>query len=105
MKILKTAKYKKMAIDIYDMDDTAATAKFFVSIYDVERLYGGPEEGGWGYDHFTYTGESHPFKDEQEAINFARKRNREFRANNEKTVAKVEEYMGENETRTKPHYE
>ena len=25
----------------------------WVSVYDVTREYGGPEEGGWGYDHWS----------------------------------------------------
>jgi hypothetical protein len=26
----------------------------WLSLYDVERCYGGPEEGGWWYDHWTH---------------------------------------------------
>lgn len=31
---------------------------YYVNGYEVERLYGGPEEGGWWYDAGTSTGES-----------------------------------------------
>ena len=27
----------------------------WVNVYFVDRCYGGPEEGGWYYDHFTCT--------------------------------------------------
>lgn len=32
------------------------TSQAFVSIYQVDRCYGGPEEGGWWYDHWMHMG-------------------------------------------------
>jgi hypothetical protein len=29
---------------------------YYVSVYQIENLYGGPEEGGWWYDWYTYLG-------------------------------------------------
>lgn len=34
------------------------TNQAFVSIYQVDNCYGGPEEGGWWYDHWTHMGSS-----------------------------------------------
>jgi hypothetical protein len=31
----------------------------FISVYSITRCYGGPEEGGWYYDHFDLL-ETHP---------------------------------------------
>lgn len=31
------------------MNDTTTTTKY-VNVYDITRVYGGPEEGGWWYD-------------------------------------------------------
>ena len=28
----------------------------FINVYEVSRQYGGPEEGGWWYDHFACVG-------------------------------------------------
>ena len=91
-------------MDILGLDDNGISS-VYVSIYDVDRGYGGPEEGGWEYDHFSFTGESFPFNSEQEAINFAREKNREFKLSKENKTAKVEQYQGENETQGRPHYE
>lgn len=30
----------------------------FISVYSTDRSYGGPEEGGWWYNHNEYLGES-----------------------------------------------
>ena len=38
----------------------------FISIYEVDRCYGGPEEGGWWYDHWTHLGSDS--YDTQEAL-------------------------------------
>ena len=28
--------------------------KYYLNVYEVGRAYGGPEEGGWWYDHGTF---------------------------------------------------
>ena len=35
----------------------ASTRECFLSVYEVTRHYGGPEEGGWWYDRRAYTGQ------------------------------------------------
>lgn len=38
----------------------------YLSVYEVHRCYGGPEEGGWWYDAYEFTGVSFPFTAEQQ---------------------------------------
>lgn len=38
----------------------------FLCVYVIGRHYGGPEEGGWWYDAFEFTGAAFPFQAEQE---------------------------------------
>lgn len=35
-----------------------AKKEVYVSVYEVSRCYGGPEEGGWWYNWLEYTGRS-----------------------------------------------
>lgn len=51
----------------------------YVSLYEVERAYGGPEEGGWWYDQWTLIS-TKKFFDEEEANAFASKLNGEVEA-------------------------
>jgi len=41
---------------------------YYVSIYNVESCYGGPEEGGWWYDWYVYVGARY-YETEEEARN------------------------------------
>lgn len=41
----------------------------YVSLYEIDRCYGGPEEGGWWYDRHTLLS-SKKFYDEEEAEKF-----------------------------------
>ena len=44
------------------MQDTRTEIrKAFLSVYELNRCYGGPEEGGWWYDTWEHTGASFPF--------------------------------------------
>lgn len=49
-----------------DADYRRARVTAFLSVYEVHRCYGGPEEGGWWYDAFEFTGVSIPFFADQE---------------------------------------
>jgi len=73
MKIIRTSKYKKsqheMDMNRYETegmlgeDDSSQYEDFngvkinhgrqYVSVYEVQRAYGGPEEGGWWYDVYS----------------------------------------------------
>jgi hypothetical protein len=41
--------------------------KRFIGIYDVERMYGGPEEGGWYYNWNTWVASIPVLKDRRES--------------------------------------
>lgn len=62
----------------YRIEDLRSTTIFSVAIYEVDRAYGGPEEGGWWFD----TGEIvqrcriRQFRDEEEAFACCRRINR-----------------------------
>ncbi len=79
MKIIKSKKYKKIAQNFYNRNEDYDPRKQidpetnrsyddplvapddpypnkgvqYVSVYEVVRAYGGPEEGGWWYDNFS----------------------------------------------------
>jgi len=38
------------------------TRTVFMAVYEVTREYGGPEEGGWWYDWYHFTGSAIPVK-------------------------------------------
>lgn len=38
----------------------------YLSLYEITRHYGGPEEGGWYYDHYEHIGICFPFAAEQD---------------------------------------
>lgn len=95
------------------------TTYFFVSEYEVDQGYGGPEEGGWWYDVYTFERVHRVFEDEDEAYEFARTLNREQRQRDEDerkrprwsvigdpdTAFLVEDLPGERTTTHRPHYE
>lgn len=40
----------------------------FLSVYEITRHYGGPEEGGWYYDAYEHTGAAFPFNATQAEV-------------------------------------
>jgi len=82
MEILKTVNYNRL-----NKKSQIYTDPFYVSIYKVER--------GDRFDNYIYTGVSFEFSSEEEALNFAREKNKML---DEGKKAMQEEYMGENET-------
>jgi hypothetical protein len=68
----------------WDADKNGATRVYLVSAYHRSRRYGGPEEGGWWYDHHEPLTEAYaqsherafliagPFTDEDDAHEVAR---------------------------------
>ena len=41
--------------------------RYFINVYDSARAYGGPEEGGWFYNDYTFIGCVGAFPDEETA--------------------------------------
>lgn len=48
---------------------------YTVAFYEIDRSYGGPEEGGWYYDHGQLRRIARTFKQEAAAFAFARRAN------------------------------
>lgn len=48
---------------------------YVVAIYDCDRAYGGPEEGGWYFDCGELVRVVRTFKNEEKALAFARRYN------------------------------
>lgn len=46
-----------------------------VAFYEIDRNYGGPEEGGWWYDSGSLVRVSRVFKSEDAALAYARRAN------------------------------
>jgi len=65
---------KKAQVDLEDLYKTHQMSKsekpVYVSVYEVSRAYGGPEEGGWWYDDYSLES-SKKFYDRSEAEAFA----------------------------------
>ena len=51
--------------------------RYWAVVYEVDRIYGGPEEGGWWYDAGTLV-KSKEFKSEDEAKAKAKKWRKKF---------------------------
>lgn len=51
-------------------------ATFTVAFYEIDRAYGGPEEGGWWFDCGDLRRIARTFKTEEAAYSFARRANR-----------------------------
>lgn len=49
---------------------------YTVAFYEIDRAYGGPEEGGWWYDTGTFVRISKVFKSKEAAYAYARRANR-----------------------------
>lgn len=48
---------------------------FTVAFYEIDRAYGGPEEGGWWFDTGTFVRISRTFKNRDAAYAYARRAN------------------------------
>jgi len=94
----------------------------YISVYEITRYYGGPEEGGWYYDHYDLLESvelTYPYKeiydpqtyqygvDNVTAYLKAREITDNFLKNYlpERFEYYYETIKGENETKTIPHYE
>lgn len=93
---------------------------WFVNVYDRDREYGGPEEGGWWYDTGRFL-KSRPCRSKDEAEEFAARwqrfldtvhnKPRGSRANlnsvlcEGKLCCSVQRYPGEDYPEVRPHYE
>lgn len=51
-------------------------AAYLLSFYEIDRAYGGPEEGGWWYDCGTHVRTFAVYHDKQKAYEMAYKANR-----------------------------
>ena len=60
----------KVFVDGEEVEVTVGQLPIFISVYTVVRLYGGPEEGGWYYDHRTLMLTECHFLDEGAKIRF-----------------------------------
>jgi hypothetical protein len=87
----------------------------YVSIYTVDRCYGGPEEGGWWYDwwelqsssgfiHSKRKAESLREQKREELRPFQPRYNRFSAAGGTDLVAVIEDKVGEHARDERPHY-
>jgi hypothetical protein len=75
----------------------------WVTVYDVSREYGGPEEGGWWYDCWSVVEEQRVLVEEAEAVK--KSLEEEYRDDLDDLQVVIEKCYRERETRRKPHYE
>lgn len=62
-------------MDRFAIEEVTRDGKVAVSVYAVDRCYGGPEEGGWYYDVHAFTGYSERVQwDDDAAISAAKER-------------------------------
>lgn len=66
-----------------NLDAGLPNGPFYVSIYEVSREFGGPEEGGWWYEAYRYIETKSQFDDQEEAFAYARELNEQFAKSNE----------------------
>jgi len=54
--IIRAGDYKRRIKKAQEFNETGEDQNkiFYISIYEVGRAYGGPEEGGWWYDTYEY---------------------------------------------------
>ena len=89
--------------------------KKWIVTYEVTREYGGPEEGGWGYDHhweameqMEVNADEALFWLHQRQIYWYPQRNMEYTsviAEDPDIRTYIEDTPGEHETKVRPHYE
>jgi hypothetical protein len=53
---------------------------YIIAVYDVDRRYGGPEEGGWWYDAGTLVRVVRTMRHEQRAYDYCNRLNRKLRS-------------------------
>lgn len=91
----------------------SATKMKFVNAYEIDRRFGGHEEGGWHYNHYTLI-ESYPVREEntEQIVEFLKKEYDEREHGNIYSVLGgleisilVEDKPGESQTLQKPYYE
>jgi hypothetical protein len=73
-----------------------------ITIYEVTREYGGPEEGGWWYDHWEWQ-KSYIFKTERQVERNLERLERLFEDHPNIRVV-LEDEVGEFETKERPIY-
>ena len=98
----------------------------YVTVYSVERRYGGPEEGGWWYDAYyvqpegydgngdSFGSVSFPVNSQEEAEIKKSELEKQYPFDKNELssvrgrgtyVVMIEDYKGEHETKGRPHYE
>lgn len=87
--------------------------KVWVNVYKIERCYGGPEEGGWWYNHYECIHSVETTTDQADSVRDNAER--EYGFVNEGDIYSVrggsvlsvliEDTQAESETRERPHYE
>jgi hypothetical protein len=97
----------------------ALPTMFYVSMYEVDRCFGGHEEGGWWYDWYDFRQTVAACATKDEAMALARRLNEEQDAQDRAdghrgrssviggpdTEFYVEDHPGELQTTHRPHYE
>ncbi|MEU4066648.1 hypothetical protein AB0F25_30420 [Streptomyces wedmorensis] len=88
---------------------------WYVNVYEVDRAYGGPEEGGWYYSTGVPTGESEAYFTEAFAWHRARILDEEHREGRSKVYSvnyrggayevRVQDHPGKAYPEETPHYE
>ncbi len=99
--------------EVAEGEKAFAESPFVVSVYEVTKHYGGPEEGGWYYDYY-HRKESHTAENEEEAKKLQEELSKKYiydpkelssvRGQGTHTVL-IEDYEGEYETKQRPYYE
>lgn len=75
---------ERIAERIRNSDEFRKAENCFVSIYNKDRCFGGPEEGGWWYDVYTLEG-GKPFSTRQAAEDYLKIAEEEIKAENQRT--------------------
>ncbi len=85
-------------------------APWYVNVYEIDRRYGGPEEGGWWFDSGTLV-DSTETASKQDANRLSEAKQTEY-PNNGSSVyrggdytVRIENHPGENYPTNRPHYE
>ena len=84
--------------------------KRFVSLYDVTRQYGGPEEGGWWYNWFSHVVSVPMLKDRRASEKWIERKTprwaRAWKSRWERGSWRIRETRpGERATKHRPYYE
>lgn len=85
----------------------------FVNVYEVDRRFGGHEEGGWHYNHLTCI-EAFPTREEnaEEVVKFLKEEHKNVEYGDIYSVLGgrelsiiIEDRPAKSETKERPHYE